>query len=84
MAQPFWAVQSKKGIPSSRYRLFQRTGDTWTANQAYIDMQVFLGRQAYLAGPAVVSSNSTFWLELKRLKELGVQAKDWILLHVPY
>lgn len=71
-------------IPGNLYRFFQATGNEWTANQAYIDAQVFFGRQAYLARPAVVSGNSTLWLELERLKTLGVQAKDWVLRHVPY
>jgi hypothetical protein len=39
-------------------------------------MQVFLGRQAYLGGPAVVNSSCTLWLELERLKALGIQAED--------
>jgi hypothetical protein len=71
-------------IPGGLYNFFESTGDAWTANEAYIDMQVFLGRQTYLAGPAVVNSDTTFSLELERLKTLGVQAKDWILLHAPY
>jgi hypothetical protein len=68
----------------SLYQFFQAIGNEWTANQAYINMQVYLERQAYLAGPAVVSSSTTLSLELEQLNSLGVQAQDWILLQVPY
>ena len=71
-------------IKPALYQFFQATGNDWTANAAYLDMQVFLDRQAYLAGPAVVSSDSTLSLELQHLNDLGVQARDWILLQVPY
>jgi RHS repeat-associated protein len=71
-------------IPVRLYNFLQATGDAWTANQAYIDAQVFLGRQMYLAGPAVVSGTTTLSLELQRMKELGIQPQDWILLRVPY
>jgi hypothetical protein len=88
-ARSFWPFSSSRfgrvavQIALASERL-QATDTEWTANQAYIDMQVFLGRQAYLGGPAVVNSSCTLWLELERLKALGIQAEDRTLLHVPY
>ena len=60
-------------IPRSLYN-FLGPSYQFTANQAYLQAQLSLGRQVYLAGPALAKTNSTLFLELEYLKSRAVTA----------
>lgn len=59
------------------YNFFDWFGETWTANQAFIDRVIATGQQIYLATPPLGQEGSIFQEELFYLRGVGVDPFLW-------
>ncbi|AEU34456.1 hypothetical protein AciX8_0098 [Granulicella mallensis MP5ACTX8] len=59
------------------YNFFDWFGETWTANQAFIDQVVTTGQKIYLATPPLGQEGSIFQEELFYLRGIGVDPFFW-------
>jgi hypothetical protein len=59
------------------YNFFDWFGETWTANQAFIDRVIATRQQIYLASPPLGQEGSIFQEELFYLRGVGVDPFFW-------
>jgi hypothetical protein len=65
------------------WNMLNAMGETWTANQAFLDASVFRGQQIWLSTNALAAQGS-YYLELQYLTSRGVGPDQWLVVPLPY
>jgi hypothetical protein len=67
-------------MPARLYGVVDWAGESWTANQAFLDRVVSSGQQIYLASPPLGQEGSVFQDEMFYLTGTGAGADTWLMV----
>jgi RHS repeat-associated protein len=66
-----------------QWNLLNSLGETWSANQGFLDASVFRGQEFWL-NTNIFSAQGSYYLELQYLSSRGVGPEQWLMVPKPF